>query len=263
MIDFHNHLIPGVDDGATDADEARESLHAFREQGVSALVTTPHVLGSDTMDPTRLAARLATLDRGWSRLLEAAGTETVPALHRGAEVMLDAPEIDLSDPRLRLAGTRSVLVEFPYMTVPPNAERTLFAIRMAGWEPVIAHPERYANGLDDVSDVEAWKRVGARMQVNAASLLGRYGERSHRLGWRLLHRGLADYVASDHHGRGTLHLAACRAEVERRGGEAAAALLFEENARRLLDGRPPLEVPPVLPPPPSFWRRILGGDRRR
>jgi protein-tyrosine phosphatase len=65
------------------------------------------------------------------------------AVHRGAEVALDTPDPDLSDDRVRLAGTRFVLVEFAYMTVPPNAGSVLRRIRDAGWVPVLAHPERY------------------------------------------------------------------------------------------------------------------------
>jgi protein-tyrosine phosphatase len=256
MIDFHNHILPGVDDGAADAAEALAALGAFRAQGVTAMVATPHVNGSDTREPARLARRLAELDRGWAELTAAAGAE--PALHRGAEVMLDTPEPDLSDPRLRLAGTRFVLVEFPFMSVPPNAPQTLFAIRMKGWEPVLAHPERYADVASDLSDVAEWTRVGARLQVNAGSLLGRYGDRPARLAWRMLRRGLVDYVASDHHARGSLYLEPCREELERAGGAEQAELLLRVNAERLLADQAPFPVPPLPRREPSLWRRLLG-----
>lgn len=258
MIDFHNHLIPGVDDGASDPAQASEALRTFHAQGVRAIVATPHVSGAITRDPAALAGRLTELDGGWAALEgEAAAFPDLRVL-RGAEVMLDAPEVDLSDPRLRLGGTPFVLVEFPFMNVPPNAGQAIFALRMAGWVPVLAHPERYAN-LSDLAEAEEWRRVGALLQVNAGSLTGRYGSRANALAWGLLERGMVDYVCSDYHARGTLVTAECRTRLQERGAEAQAVLLMETNPGRLLAGDDPLPVPPLTPP--SFWKRLFGGRR--
>src|SRR5690242_5303918 len=144
MIDFHNHVVPGVDDGAADLPQALAALAAFAAQGVDTVVATPHVSGAATLDPAALARTLARLDRGWEALRAAAAAD-FPALRleRGAEVMLDVPAPDLADPRLRLAGTPFVLVEFPFMAVPPHAGEALARLREAGWRPVLAHPERY------------------------------------------------------------------------------------------------------------------------
>jgi protein-tyrosine phosphatase len=258
MIDFHNHLIPGVDDGAADVEQARAGLQAFREQGVHTAVATPHVNGSLTRTPAALAERLAELDAGWAEL-EAAAAESGVRVLRGAEIMLDVPAPDLADPRLRLAETRSVLVEFPFMNVPPNAMQALFELTLAGWTPVLAHPERYANAAHGLADAAEWRRMGAALQVNAGSLLGRYGKPASELAWGLVEHGLVSYLASDYHARGRCPVAECRAELERRGGEHQARLLMEENPRRMLEGAPPLPVPP-LAAPRSFWKRILRRD---
>lgn len=255
MIDFHNHLIPGVDDGAADAAQAAEALGTFHAQGVHTVVATPHVNGSVTLEPRALAERLAELDAGWAELEAQAPASGVRVL-RGAEIMLDVPAPDLSDPRLRLAGTSAVLVEFPFMNVPPNALQALFEIKLAGWTPVLAHPERYGNAARDLSDAAEWCRVGAALQVNAGSLLGRYGKPASELAWGLVERGLVAYVSSDYHARGRCPVAECRAELERRGGEHHARLLMEENPGRMLEGKPPLRVPPLLAPRP-LWKRIL------
>lgn len=258
MIDFHNHLIPGVDDGAADAEQSVAALAAFREQGVHTVVATPHVNGSLTASPAALAARLAELDAGWAAL-EGVAAESGVRVLRGAEIMLDVPSPDLSDPRLRLAGTQAVLVEFPFMSVPPNALQALFELCMAGWTPVLAHPERYANAARDLSDAAEWRRMGAALQVNAGSLLGRYGKPASALAWGLVEHGLASYLSSDYHARGRCPVAECRAELERRGAGHQARLLMEENPRRMLEGEPPLPVPPLAAPRP-FWKRILRRD---
>lgn len=256
MIDFHNHLIPAVDDGAADLAQARDALAKLVEQGVHTVVTTPHLAASLCDRADALDARLAEIGAGWDRLRALAAAE-FPALRleRGAEVMLDTPLPDLRDPRTRLAGTSFALVEFPQMLIPVNADQPLFHLKRQGWTPVIAHPERYMN-LSDEDEVAQWRRVGALIQVNAGSLLGRYGDGARARAWRLLERGWVDYLSSDHHARGRVALAEARAALEARGGGAHADLLLHANAQRLLAGQAPLEVPP-LAPPPSLWRRIF------
>jgi protein-tyrosine phosphatase len=260
MIDFHNHLVPGVDDGAADLEASRAALEAYAAQGVSAVVTTPHLRGSETLPAARREEALAALDLGWERL-DALARADFPAIRveRAVELMLDVPVPDLSDPRVRLAGTRFVLVEFPYMTVPPNAGQVLFDLSMAGWTPVLAHPERYSGAEPLVDHAAEWKRRGALLQVNCGSLLGRYGPEASRAAWGLLKQGLADYLCSDYHARGTLHLAGCRAELERRGHAAQAALLLDRNPALLLEGAAPEPVPPIADSRGGFLKRIFGG----
>ena len=260
MIDLHNHLLPGVDDGAANLEQAEAALAMLHAQGVHTLVTTPHLAASLAASPERLAARLGEIDEAWARLPRSAPA-ALPELRleRGAEVMLDTPEPEVRDARMRLAGTPFTLVEYPGMVVPPNANRPLQHLARRGWTPVIAHPERYHNLDPELRDVEQWKRMGALLQVNAGSLLGRYGEGARGLAWKLLERGWAHYLSSDHHARGRVSLADARDAIVVRGGEAQAQLLLMANAARLLAGERPLEVAP-LPAPRSWWRTLL---RRR
>jgi protein-tyrosine phosphatase len=259
MIDFHNHLIPGVDDGAASLDESRAALEAYRAQGATAVVATPHLRATLADTPAELDGYLAEVDAAWGRLRELGAAE-FPGLRleRGFEVMLDTPSPRLSDPRLRLAGTAFVLVEFPFMSVPPNAETTLFGLKVSGWTPVIAHPERYANADAAGRAAAGWKHVGALLQVNAGSILGKYGPEARDRAWTLLEQGLADFVCSDYHARGTLHLAACREALAAAGGEEQARLLTEENPARLLAGEQPLPVAPLRRRSRSVWSRLFG-----
>jgi protein-tyrosine phosphatase len=257
VIDFHSHLMPGVDDGAASLDDSRAALAAMREQGVTALVTTPHFRASQLERADECAEYLGRLDEAWASLKALASAE-FPDLRveRGVELMLDTPLADLSDPRLRLAGTSFVLVEFPFMTVPPNAGQAIFELKMSGWTPIIAHPERYSNLQPGSEAPGEWRRVGAYLQVNGASLLGRYGPQAQQIAGDLLKRGWADYLSSDYHARGRLHSADVRAHVARQG-EPQAALLTEINPSRMLTGDAPMPVPP-LAGSPSLLRRIFG-----
>jgi len=251
--DFHSHLMPGVDDGAASEDDARRGLAALAEDGVLRIVTTPHLSGSVTLRPDALAVRLAELDTAWDRLQRLARTE-FPRLElgRGVECMLDVPRPELADARLHLGGTSFVLVEFPFLIVPPRSADALRGLLARGLRPVLAHPERYS-GISAELALE-WRRAGAYLQVNGASLLGRYGGAPRRLALELLRRGWADYLGSDYHARGRPLVAGYRAEVARLGGEEIAALLCEVNPGRLLDGEPPIPVAPI-PGEPSLLAR--------
>jgi protein-tyrosine phosphatase len=258
LIDFHSHLVPGADDGAADRDEARAALAALATQGVHTAIVTPHLRGSVTERPDALRARMDEMDALWEELRALAAAE-FPALRleRGAEVMLDSAAPLFADPRTRLAATPFVLVEFPRMMVPAHAEQILAHVLGSGWTPVVAHPERYGNLHAELRDAEAWRRMGAHLQVNAGSLLGRYGADAQGRAWRLVRLGWADYLSSDYHARGRLALAGARDALASRGGHEQAALLLETNAARLLAGEPPLPVPPLAPPAP-LWKRLLG-----
>ncbi|MGH7464767.1 MAG: CpsB/CapC family capsule biosynthesis tyrosine phosphatase, partial [Longimicrobiales bacterium] len=177
MVDFHNHVIPGVDDGASSDDEAAAALRAFLAHDTRQIVTTPHVNGSLTLRREAIEARLREIDAGWERL-QVIARDHAPdiQIHRGAEVMLDTPEPDLGVERLRLAGTWFALCEYPFMTVPPNSTGVLQRMIAAGVTPIVAHPERYV-GVDTKCALPTrWRSAGAFLQINAGSLTGRYGE---------------------------------------------------------------------------------------
>jgi protein-tyrosine phosphatase len=246
VIDFHNHLMPGVDDGAVTDEEAEAGLGFMWAEGIRALVATPHVDGSVTERPADLIQRLAELDEGWQRLC-AVGAARYPQLklYRGAEVALDAVEPDVSDERLRLAGGPFVLVEFPYMSVPPHSSRVLTHIAGRGYQPIIAHPERYANMTPESRLPAEWRSYGALLQVNAGSLSGRYGTLARANVLSLLQRGEADYLCSDYHARGhPASASAHRLLLELNAGEQAD-LLMRVNPQRMLDGQPPIPVTPL------------------
>lgn len=256
--DLHSHLVPGVDDGARTVDDALEGIGRMVERGVCRIVTTPHLEGSLTLDADGFASRMERMDRAWREVREAVG-DAHPGLdfRRGHEVMLDLPDVDLSDERLHLGGTAFVLVEWPRLQVPHGTGKVIGRIRFSGLIPVVAHPERYGGVGPDLQIVGEWRRRGAFLQVSYGSLLGRYGDRARRRAFRLIERGWADYLSTDFHGRPELELYLDRAgaALEELGGAEQFTMLAATNPERLFEGREPLPVP-ALPLERSFWERI-------
>ncbi len=258
MLDFHNHLMPAVDDGAGDISESRIGLATLKDQGVSEIITTPHLRGSLTLRPRDLAGFLAIIDEAWESLSTLAATEFPDLrIERGVELMLDVPHPDLDDARLRLAGTSYVLVEFPAFTVPPHSTLAIRDLRQSGWTPIIAHPERYTNMPENYDLVSDWRDAGAYIQVNSGSMLGYYGPAARRLAWTLIEAGYVDYLSSDYHSRGKCAVAACAQLMKNRGGVALHRALTATNPRRMLRDEAPLPPMSFELGADPFWKRLL------
>jgi protein-tyrosine phosphatase len=260
MLDFHSHLMPGVDDGAADLDESRSGLAVMREQGITTIITTPHLSASLTDKPRELDEYLGRLDVAFDALATLAATEFPDLrIERGVELMLDTPQPAMGDARLHLAGTNFVLMEFPYMTIPPNSAMAVRQLRGRGVIPIVAHPERYSNMSSNADLIEAWKDAGAYIQLNAGSFVGQYGGTAKRLAWSILERGLADYMCSDYHSRGRCSVRACATALLEKGGAAQLRALTLTNPQRMLRNEAPIPVEPLEEVQLGFWKKVFRG----
>ncbi len=266
ITDFHNHLVPGVDDGAQEPADSAAALERFRAEGATQIITTPHFMGSLTRDKALCDARLEDIDAGWEMLrgvveADAAKHGSAIRVERGVEIMLDVPDPDLSDDRLRLAGGAFALVEYPMLRLPPmNAEFALLALRERGWLPVIAHLERYRNLDPTLAELAKFRRAGAFLQMNAGSLFGDYGKTAAGHARHMLMTGEADYVCSDYHARGEPGMLRFARAMHDAGFGEQAELLTSTNPGRLLNGEEPLRVPPIETKKEnrSVWERLFG-----
>jgi len=265
LVDIHSHLVPGVDDGARDVSAVLESVGRMMEVGIRRIVTTPHIQGSLTLNEDRLESRLAEVTEAFELASEAV-MKAFPEVEfrRGHEVMVDVPEPNLGDPRIRMAGTSFVLLEWPRLHVPPGTPRVLRWIRDQGYYPVVAHPERYVGVLDQPDILHRWKDAGAYLQVNYGSFVGRYGTAPQSVAYQILEAGLADYLSSDFHGHSQLKLYKREAWDALGAGSVTELLetLCRANPSRLIEGLEPLPAGP-LPATSRIFKRLRGMMRWR
>ncbi|WP_456087928.1 tyrosine-protein phosphatase [Parabacteroides sp.] len=187
--DVHSHLLPGVDDGVQSVDDMRAALKSMREAGVERVFLTPHVM-ADLPDNRRgyLLGRFACV-----KMFAPEGIE----LRLVAEYMLDAGfRLQMADGLLTYAD-RQVLVETSYLSPPPDYLNLLYELRLEGYTPVLAHPERYMY-MTKV-DYFRLKDKGYKFQLNLFSLAGVYGSRPAKYAAYLMKEGFYDYAGSDLH----------------------------------------------------------------
>lgn len=200
--DMHSHLLPGIDDGAREAADSLKYIKGLQELGFKKFVTTPHIM-ADLYPNTN-----ATIESAFDKIKQAAGND-VP-LKPAAEYMLDDSfdELLRSGQQLRCIHENTVLVEFSFVTAPLDFKEKLFNLQMSGYQPLLAHPERYVyfNGTRAVFD--ELKSAGCQFAVNLLSFTGYYGKSSVELAQHLFKKDYINYLGTDlHHDR---HLDALR-----------------------------------------------------
>jgi protein-tyrosine phosphatase len=247
FLDVHSHLVPAVDDGVESVDEALASLAALRDEGVRALVTTPHLLVPRLTTDAALERELELHRESFEELSDAASERAdLPVLGLGQEIWApDAASLRRVARRtdVGLAGTRWLLVEFGF-DLQGTHEDVLRAASAEGRKVVIAHPERYHyfDGIDPVAQMRRWRDLGALLQVNAGSFTGHYegySPGSLRLAWEMVAYGLVDLVSTDHHGvsrrAGVSPVEAFEALVARGEGSLAERAMTGASIQAVLD----------------------------
>lgn len=250
LADIHNHLVPGVDDGARTLAESLHYLEALAADGVTLLAVSPHLDGRLAHEPGAVRERLARLRAGFRELRRGRDRRRgLPALVFGQEVL--APDAHtarriLAHSDVGIDETRYVLLEFGF-ELGRDPRGVVLAALDSGRRPIVAHPERYRRETRPVpfDEIGAWKEAGALLQLNGGSVLGGYGDEVESLGWRLLEAGLVDLIATDHHAAARpVSPAAVRRRLRARGAERQARLLLSVNPRRILHDAEPLPVEP-------------------
>ncbi len=236
MVDIHCHILPDVDDGAQSLEDALEMARMAADCGVTDLAATSHFRGDE-----KGTERLEQLYRQFRRLAAAVRQEKIPLrLHPGAEIFCtpETPELARGRGLPTLGDTDYVLCEFPFRADYGYMDEILDAISEAGYQPVIAHPERYAAIQRHPRRVEHWFRMGYVIQVNKGSALGAFGSWAQDTAQWLLEAGLVHVIASDAHSpyRRTTDLSPIRDWLLDHYPRAYARLLLEENPGRLLRG---------------------------
>ena len=196
FVDIHNHILPGIDDGAKNVQESIELIRGFRELGITNLVATPHIMNN--LYPNTRATIISSLDKLTNELL---GNNLKDiSIEVAAEHMIDDNfEKILEKGEVMPIRKQYLLVEMSYLQASINFDDAIQSIMKKGFFPILAHPERYGYWHTNKANYSKYKKEGVQYQLNLLSLSDYYGPEVHRMALYLLDHGLFDYIASDIH----------------------------------------------------------------
>jgi protein-tyrosine phosphatase len=194
-IDIHSHLLPGIDDGARAFEDTLRLTKALQEFGVTAFITTPHIIQhvwDNTHEQIQSNAKTTA-----SKLKE---QEITVPFKAAAEYLMDDQFVRLFQSHdLLTLKDNYVLVEMSYINAPIQLYSILFDLQVAGYIPVLAHPERYLFYHNNFNEYVKLKRAGCLFQLNLLAVVGYYGTEITKIAEQLLQKGMYTYVGSDVH----------------------------------------------------------------
>ncbi|MEO8515777.1 MAG: CpsB/CapC family capsule biosynthesis tyrosine phosphatase [Flavobacterium sp.] len=194
-VDIHSHLLPGIDDGAQTIDDSIFLINSLKNMGITKIITTPHIF-SGFWDNTKDKIQKTEVETV-SILKE--NDITIP-IQAASEYLLDDHFVSLfKKGEILTLKDNYVLVEMSYLNAPIQLYEIIFDLQVAGYKPVLAHPERYVFYHNNFDDYLKLKNAGCAFQLNLLSVVGYYGTAVADVAKKLLKTGLIDFVGSDVH----------------------------------------------------------------
>ena len=244
MIDIHCHILPGIDDGAKTEEDSIEMAKSAYTQGIDTIIATPHY-GNGKFDNERNS-----IIRNVAILNELLVKEDIPlTILAGQETringdMIEAIKRGIIQP---LHDTKYLFVEFPSDSVPRYTQQLLFDIQVAGYTPIIVHPERNRELIQNPRKLYEIVRKGALTQITAASLIGKFGKNIQKFTNQLVEANLTHFIASDAHNtttRGFCLKEAYRYMKDHYGSDYFYTFL--ENSQLLVDNSTVNKMEPMM-----------------
>ncbi|WP_294961476.1 CpsB/CapC family capsule biosynthesis tyrosine phosphatase [uncultured Flavobacterium sp.] len=195
FVDIHSHILPGIDDGAKNIAKSIELVSSLQNFGVSQIVTTPHIKHHVwNNSPEIIQSKLHETQKALQE------NKIKMPVHATAEYFIDSWfENHFKEEKLLTLKDNYVLVEISYLSAPLNIYKTIFEIQLAGYIPVLAHPERYVFYHNKFSEYEKLKNAGCLFQLNLLSAVEYYGSPIAKIADELLAKGMYTFCGTDVH----------------------------------------------------------------
>lgn len=197
MIDMHNHILYGIDDGCKTIEESIETIKNMKKIGFNTIVLTPHYI-EDSSFKANNSLKLERLEILKEELLK---NNIDVNLFLGNEIFINESinELIINKEIRSINNTRYILIELPFNNQILNLDDYLYELKLKGYKIIIAHPERYTYFKDNYEEARKLYDSGVLFQVNYGSIIGQYGSSSLKLVKKLLKDDMVDFISTDIH----------------------------------------------------------------
>ncbi|MCS6794970.1 MAG: CpsB/CapC family capsule biosynthesis tyrosine phosphatase [Raineya sp.] len=197
QVDLHSHLLAGIDDGVQTESQALEIIELFQQYGYRKIITTPHILWDFYKNtPEIIRTKLEKL-----RFFLQENQIDLP-VEAAAEYYVDEHFLQMlqnHENLLCFGEKKYLLFETGFLNYPAFWEEAIFLIKANGYQPVLAHPERYVYVQNDFNFLEKVLELGVLLQVNMLSLIGYYSLEAKKTAEKIIDANLAHFLATDCH----------------------------------------------------------------
>lgn len=234
MIDIHSHIIPNVDDGSESIDESLKMLKEEVSMGITDVICTPHyrrhmfTTGNKEIYLSFLNLKEASKNNNLDINIYLGQEIYIHSLQGFKKTleMLNNGEI------YSYENTKYILLEFSYTDEIDITEAAYMAI-IKGYKPIIAHIERYQY-INSIEKVQEIIDVGALIQINASSVIGKDGMRTKKFIRKLINNNCVSFVSSDIHFKRTNYMLKAYNYVVKKHSKEIADKIFTSNALKIL-----------------------------
>ena len=192
MIDFHSHILPGIDDGSQSLEESELMLHEAKQYGFDKVISTSHYAIDCYEAPEYKRKEL---------LEDLRHFKEIPELILGSEIFITYNIVALLQEynASTINNTNYVLFELPLRKHFSNLNDVVVKLKEYNYKLILAHPERYWEVQDNYNYLYELQDMGILFQVNYASFVGYYGFRAKKVAKKMLRDGLISFMGTDVH----------------------------------------------------------------
>ena len=193
--DIHCHVLPGIDDGSPDVSTSVELIQRMRSWGINRIIATPHVTqASFENTPETMGNALKSLNEELKK-----NNIEIDITHSAEDRIDELFLSHLNDGTIVPMPNNYLLVENSFIQEPWNLDQLLFDLKVKGYKPILAHPERYMYYYLKKDRYKTIHNTGTKLQINILSIAGHYGKDEKRIAFELIEKGLVDFIGTDLH----------------------------------------------------------------
>ena len=237
MIDFHNHVLPNVDDGPRTLEESISMIRHAEAQGITDIVQTVHFqhpkMDGKNVDYKYLTNKL----NDFQSIINKQKINI--NMHLSAEVFYLPNLVEISsNPLVTIGSKRYMLIEFSTNIYPEGFEEVFYKLQLNGITPIIAHPERYRFVNNNLDILSKWIDLGYIIQIDAGSVIGQFGNKAKKNTLKMISEGYVHLIGSDAHNdkKRNFCIAPAYKSIEKNTSNIYVSNL-KENAERILMGK--------------------------